>query len=86
MAGLADTATAGGRGYRPAREPVASNEYGGGIFAHTSPVYVNVAGSGVFDAATAQALLDEMRSDVREINDRASFAQRRREAAGDGGV
>ena len=56
------------------QEPVAINEYGGGIFAHTSPVYVNVAGRGVFDATTAQGLLDEMRSDMREIDAHASFA------------
>jgi hypothetical protein len=56
------------------QEPVPVNEYGGGIFAHTSPVYVSVAGEGVFDAATAQGLLDEMKSDMREIDKQASFA------------
>ncbi|HVU86363.1 MAG TPA: CehA/McbA family metallohydrolase [Pirellulales bacterium] len=56
------------------QEPVPSNEFGGGIFAHTSPVYVNVGGDAVFDAATAEGLLDEMRSDMREIDEHATFA------------
>ena len=32
------------------QEPVAENEFGGKLFSHTSPIYVTLAGQGVFDA------------------------------------
>jgi hypothetical protein len=62
------------------QEPVAVNEFGGQLFAHTSPIYVQLAGQGVFDAATAAGLVDEMKSDMRKIDAQATFddmAQRR---------
>ncbi|MBI3837557.1 MAG: CehA/McbA family metallohydrolase, partial [Planctomycetia bacterium] len=44
------------------QEPVAENEFGGRLFSHTSPIYVQLAGRGVFDAATAAGLVAEMKS------------------------
>ena len=55
------------------REPVLKNEFGHELFAHTSPVYVRIAGRDVFDRQTAQGLLDEMRSDVKQIEAQAKF-------------
>jgi hypothetical protein len=55
-------------------EPVASNEFGHPLFSHTSPIYVHLAGNGVFDAVTARGLLAEMRSDVEKIEAQAKFA------------
>lgn len=56
------------------QEPVERNELGGQLFAHTSPVYVNLAGQGVFDAATASELISQMKSDWQTIQARAVFA------------
>jgi hypothetical protein len=55
------------------QESVALNEFGGQIFAHTSPVYVQMAGQGVFDTAVAAALVSEMKSDVQKIEAQAVF-------------
>ena len=56
------------------QEPVGRNEFGGALFSHTSPIYVQVAGQGVFDAATAKGLLAEMKSDLDKIDAQAVFA------------
>jgi hypothetical protein len=56
------------------REPVNKNEFGHEIFSHTSPIYVPLAGREVFDAEVAAGLLEEMKSDVREIEKQAKFA------------
>jgi hypothetical protein len=50
------------------------NEYGGPLFAHTSPVYVRIAGCDRFDQATAAGLLAEMRADKETILKHAKFA------------
>ncbi len=55
------------------QEPVASNEFGGRLFAHTSPIYVRMAGQGVFDAAIAAGLFDEMKSSIKQIEAQAVF-------------
>jgi hypothetical protein len=49
------------------------NELGGRIFAHTSPIYVRVANSDVFDPKTAAGLINEMKSDVKRIAAQAVF-------------
>ncbi|MBI4600816.1 MAG: CehA/McbA family metallohydrolase [Planctomycetes bacterium] len=53
---------------------VPANELGKPLFAHTSPVYVEVAGKGVFDRAVAESLLQEMESNVKLIEEKAVFA------------
>jgi hypothetical protein len=66
------------------QEPVALNEFGGAIFAHTSPIYVHVNGQGRFDAPTAEQLVAQMKSDWEKIQSQAVFdepAQRKRVAA-----
>lgn len=63
------------------QEPVPVNEFGGRLFAHTSPIYVRLDGRDVFDEATARGLVDEMKSDMKKIEAQAVFdepAQRRR--------
>jgi hypothetical protein len=55
------------------QEAVAQNELGGPLFAHSSPIYVNLVGSGVFDAATAQGLVAQMNSDLAKIRAQAVF-------------
>ena len=55
------------------QEPVAQNEFGGPLFAHTSPIYVNLAGQGVFDTQTAAQLAAQMKSDWKEIQAQAVF-------------
>lgn len=56
------------------QEPVGQNEYGGNLFAHTSAIYVNFEGVGVFDANTAAGLIAEMKADWEKIKTQAVFA------------
>lgn len=56
------------------QEPVEKNEFGYPLFSHTSPIYVRLEGHDVFDRATAQGLLDEMKSDLHQIAEHAKFA------------
>lgn len=73
---------------RPKRDDASAaafprNELGSRLFAHTSPIYINVATKGVFDRATAQGLLDEMQADLKKVEAQAKFdddSQRRRVA------
>jgi len=55
------------------QEAVSTNELGGGLFSHTSPIYVHFAGRGVFDRSTAQSLIDEMQANVQAIIKQAVF-------------
>jgi hypothetical protein len=55
------------------QEAVAQNEFGHPIFSHTSPIYLNLAGKRVFDARTARGLVDEMRSDLKQVESQAKF-------------
>jgi hypothetical protein len=50
------------------------NEYGRELFGHTSAIYVNLAGRGVFQVAAAQSLLDEMKTSREFIRGNAMFA------------
>lgn len=54
--------------------PVPENEYGGPLFAHTSPIYVQLGGRGVFDRATAEKLLAEMQASMAKIVEQGKFA------------
>jgi hypothetical protein len=58
-------------------EPAAETsrtELGGPLFAHTSPVYVEVGGRKVFQADVARGLLDEMRKAQESITANGVFA------------
>lgn len=54
--------------------PVPPNELGQPLFAHTSPVYVELAGRAVFDRTVAAALLAEMEQSIKTIEKEAQFA------------
>lgn len=53
------------------------NELGEGLFAHTSPIYIQVGDSEVFDAATAAELLREMEKALLTIQIKGVFANER---------
>ncbi len=55
------------------QEPVEKNEFGGNLFSHTSPIYLQRAGRGVFHLETARGLLAEMLSDWQQIDKQAVF-------------
>jgi len=55
------------------QESVSENEFGGQLFSHTSPIYVQVAGRGVFDKQIATGLVEEMKADVKKIEAQAVF-------------
>jgi len=50
------------------------NVFGQGLFAHTSPIYVDYSGKRVFHKETAQKLVKEMESDLDEILKKSNFA------------
>ena len=50
------------------------NEYGRELFAHTSAIYVNLAGRSIFQQAAAESLLDEMKTSRDTIRKAAQFA------------
>lgn len=56
--------------------PVPKNEYGCDLFAHTSAVYVRLAGRDHFDIAAAESLLAEMRESRHFIDEHARFGDR----------
>jgi hypothetical protein len=53
---------------------VPTNEFGRDLFAHTSPIYFEVAGREVFDRSTAESLLAEMQSNRAQIAEKSLFA------------
>ena len=53
------------------------NELARALFAHTSPVYLQLDGRSIFQTEVAQALLTEMRESVEKIRSRASFSSDR---------
>jgi hypothetical protein len=55
------------------QEPVGENEFGGRLFSHSSPIYVHLAGRGVFDAEIAAGLVAEMKSAIEKIEAQAVF-------------
>lgn len=59
---------------RHPQAPVPLNDLGQTLFAHTSPVYVEVAGRAVFMPSVAQDLLDEVRRNKELVEQRAVFA------------
>lgn len=60
--------------------PVPLNELGQSLFAHTSPIYVEVAGKRIFDANVVRALIVEMERSVEQINKQAQFADQEERA------
>jgi len=62
----------------PATAPVVQkgkgvNEFGQGLFGHTSPIYIDYTGKRVFKPGTAKALVNEMESSMDEILNRSKF-------------
>jgi hypothetical protein len=56
------------------QEPVPRNEYGGPLFAHTSPIYVRYGGKGCFDRGIAEKLVADMQANMESITKRGHFA------------
>ncbi|MBX7165888.1 MAG: CehA/McbA family metallohydrolase [Pirellulales bacterium] len=56
--------------------PIGKNEFGGDLFAHTSPIYIDLAGKGPFDEPTARRLIAQMKSDWEQIQAVARFGDR----------
>ncbi|MDB5387536.1 MAG: hypothetical protein JWM11_3182, partial [Planctomycetaceae bacterium] len=54
--------------------PVPLNELGQSLFAHTSPVYVEVAGQRIFNANAVRALIAEMEESIKQIDKQGLFA------------
>ncbi|MCZ6672676.1 MAG: CehA/McbA family metallohydrolase [Verrucomicrobia bacterium] len=50
-----------------------TNELGGKLFAHTSPIYVNLAGKSTFSVKAAQSLITEMYQSMDAITEQAEF-------------
>ena len=50
------------------------NELGQQLFAHSSPVYVDVAGQQVFDVESGRALLKQMEEGIDDIRARGTFS------------
>jgi hypothetical protein len=64
-----------GPGWLAARiETPTRNELGQQLFAHTSPIYVEVAGARIFDLEAARALLRQLEEAEAEIRSRAQFS------------
>lgn len=59
---------------RPEAVTVGFNEYGRPLFAHTSPVYVQVAGKPVFVPEAAESLIAELRSSMVIIGRTGDFS------------
>lgn len=56
------------------QEAVPQNELGQPLFAHSSPVYLEMAGRSVFDRPTADSLLTEIERNLEQITKDALFA------------
>ena len=54
----------------------AKNEFDRMLFGHTSAVYVNVAGNTIFKKDAAEGLLEEMKNDIKTIEEKALFQLR----------
>ncbi len=55
------------------QEPVAENEFGGKLFSHTSPIYLEFAGRRVFDRDVAAGLVAQMKTDQQTVEKQARF-------------
>jgi hypothetical protein len=54
-------------------DSTARNELGGQLFAHTSPVYVDLAGGRAFDVETVRLMLRRLEEATEEIRARGKF-------------
>ena len=50
------------------------NEFGKGLFAHTSPIYVEMSGKRIFRSEVAKQLATEIQANVKVINEKGTFA------------
>jgi hypothetical protein len=55
-------------------DATAKNELNQGLYAHSSPVYVDVAGRGVFDLEAARGLLRQVEEAQADIRERGQFS------------
>lgn len=60
--------------------PVPLNELGQPLFAHTSPIYLEVAGRRIFDSSAVRALITEMEESIEQINKQGQFADEEEKA------
>ena len=51
------------------------NEMGEALFAHTSPIYLELGGKSVFKKEAAEALLADMESALKVLPSKARFAE-----------
>jgi hypothetical protein len=56
------------------QEPVPRNEFGKDLFAHTTPIAIQVGGKAHFDRKVAETLLEELRKNAEFIAGNAKFA------------
>ena len=75
-ASFATTVPIPGPGWLALRVPLETpkSELGRPLFAHTSPIYFEVAGKRVFDAAVAQDFIQEINDGLKVIQEKAVFA------------
>lgn len=50
------------------------NPFGRGLYAHTSPVYIEMAGQRIFRPQVALELIDELEQSIETINNKGTFA------------
>lgn len=59
---------------RAVSEDVFVHEFGGPLFSHTSPVYVDYQGKGVFEATIVKGMVTEIEKNITAITEHGSFA------------
>lgn len=62
-------------------QPAGKNEFGKELFAHTSPIYIEVAGETVFQPGIARQLMTEIHANIEVINEKGVFADSDERAA-----
>lgn len=55
------------------KSPVPLNELGKPLFAHTSPIYIEIGGKSIFDSSAAKGLIDELETCIKVIKNIALF-------------
>jgi hypothetical protein len=56
------------------QDAVPLNELGQPLFAHTSPIYIELSGRGTFDRAIAESILAEIQTNAKKIEQNGLFA------------
>ena len=58
---------------RLAPDETGNNEFGHSLFAHSSPIYIEIGGRRIFQEKTAKSLLHEMQNSIKTIRQKAVF-------------